>query len=216
MDKIRVLVADDHALFRDGLRALLNSLPDMDVVGEASTGKEAVAQATVLEPDVVLLDIAMPEMGGIEAMQKILRAHPLMGIVAVTMANDDDTVFYALRAGARGYVQKNAGQEELLPVIRAVAHGQSLFGSSIARRLTAYFADSAPSALFPELTERERQILGLLAQGLDNTEIVRRLGLRPKTVSNAVSSILNKLQVSDRTQAILRARELGLGASSKS
>jgi DNA-binding NarL/FixJ family response regulator len=212
MDKIRVLVADDHALFRDGLKALLNSLPDMDVVGEASTGTEAVAQAAALEPDVVVLDIAMPEMGGIEAMQKILRAQPLMGIVAVTMANDDDTVFYALRAGARGYVQKNAGQEELLPVIRAVASGQSLFGPAIARRLTAYFADSAPSTLFPELTERERQILGLLAQGLDNTEIVRRLGLRPKTVSNAISSILNKLQVSDRTQAILRARELGLGA----
>lgn len=214
MDPIHILIADDHTLFRDGLRSLFASVPDTDVVGEAATGLEAVQQAEALQPDVVLMDIQMPGLNGIEATRQIVRTSPHIGVVVVTMFEDDDSVFASMRAGARGYVLKGADQEEMLRTIRAVARGEALFGPAIASRLMSYF--SAPRAapdVFPELTEREREVLGLIAQGHNNSEIAQRLVLSQKTVRNHVSNIFSKLQVADRAQAIVRAREAGLGAT---
>jgi len=214
MELTRILVADDHTLFRDGLRALLNSVPDTEVVGEAATGEEAIAQAVELQPDVVLMDIQMPGVHGIEATRRILRTSPHIGVIMVTMFEDDDSVFAAMRAGARGYVLKGADQVEMLRVIRAVARGEALFGPAIAKRLMDFFAASradVPSQVFPELTDREREVLDLIAQGHNNAEIAERLVLSPKTVRNHVSNVFSKLQVADRAQAIIRAREAGLG-----
>ncbi|MBI4494691.1 MAG: response regulator transcription factor [Chloroflexi bacterium] len=214
MDPICILIADDHTLFRDGLRALLGSIPEYEVVGEAATGEEAVAQAAALQPDVVLMDILMPDTNGIEATRRILHTSPHIGVVVLTMFEDDDSVFAAMRAGARGYILKGADQAEMLRAIRAVASGEALFGPSIARRLMSFFSAPrplAPPQAFPELTEREREILALIAQGHSNTLIAERLVLSPKTVRNHISNIFNKLQVADRAQAIVRAREAGLG-----
>jgi DNA-binding NarL/FixJ family response regulator len=214
VDRVQVLIADDHTLFRDGLKALLASVPDIDVVGEAATGDDAVARAADLQPDVVLMDLQMPGLNGIEATRQVATVSPHVGIIVLTMFEDDDSVFAAMRAGARGYVLKGADQAELLRAIRAVASGEALFGPSVARRLSAFFA--APrhgSAIpLPELTDREREILGLIAAGRTNTEIAGRLILSPKTVRNHISSIFSKLQVADRTQAIIRAREAGLSS----
>lgn len=221
-EHIRILLADDHTLFRDGLRALLNSLPDTKVVGEADTAALAVEKAEALQPDVVLMDILMPSgkvekaehvspANGIEATRQIVRASPHIGVIMVTMFEDDDSVFAAMRSGARGYVLKGASQEEMLRVIRAVAKGEALFGSSIAARLMNYFSAPQLPHVFPELTEREREILTLLAQGKDNRDIARHLVISTKTVRNHVSNIYNKLQVADRAQAIIRARDAGLG-----
>jgi len=210
---IHILIADDHTLFRDGLRALLSSVPDTEVVGEAATGEEAIAQATTLAPDVVLMDIQMPGMNGIEATWRILQANPAAAVVVLTMFEDDDSVFAAMRAGARGYILKGASQAEMLRAIRAVASGEALFGPSIAVRLLAFFAGnvSTPPVPFPDLTNREREILNLIAGGHDNADIADRLFLSPKTIRNHVSIIFGKLQVADRAQAIVRAREAGLG-----
>lgn len=210
---IRVLIADDHTLFRDGLRALLGSIPDTEVVGEASTGQEAIAQATALSPDIVLMDIQMPGMNGIEATQHILQKNPATGIVVLTMFEDDDSVFAAMRSGARGYILKGADQAEMLRAIRAVASGEALFGPAIADRLLAFFAakPSTSPLPFPDLTNREREILDLLAAGHVNADIADSLFLSPKTVRNHVSRIFSKLQVADRAQAVVRAREAGLG-----
>lgn len=214
MPPVRVLIADDHRLFREGVRALLSSLPEAEVVGEASTGDEVVALAARLQPHVVLMDIQMPGLNGIEATRRILATLPQTGIIVVTMYEDDDSVFAAMRAGARGYVLKGAGQEELVRAIHAVASGEALFSPAIARRLIAFFSAgkgaAAPSP-FPDLTDREREVLDLIAQGRSNTEIAHRLSLSPKTVRNHVSNIFSKLQVADRAQAIVRAREAGLG-----
>lgn len=214
MDRIRVLIADDHPLFRDGLRALLASLPEAEVVGEAATGEDAIAQAAALQPDVILMDIQMPGANGIEATRRILHTSPHIGVIVVTMFEDDDSVFAAMRAGARGYILKGADQAEMLRGIRAVANGEALFSPAIAKRLITYFSTpgpAAPALAFPELTEREREILNLIARGSNNTEIAERLFLSPKTVRNHVSNIFSKLQVADRAQAIVRAREAGLG-----
>ncbi len=216
MDTIRVLLADDHTLFREGLRSLLGSVPETEVVGEAATGQEAVQAAEALQPDVVLMDIQMPGLNGIEAARRIVATSPHVGIIVVTMFEDDDSVFAAMRAGARGYVLKGADQEEMLRAIRAVARGEALFGPAIASRLMSYFTAPRPAAaplLFPELTEREREVLGLIAQGYNNEEIARRLVLSQKTVRNHVSNIFSKLQVADRAQAIVRAREAGFGGA---
>lgn len=210
---IRILIVDDHTLFRDGLRALLGSVPDTEVVGEAATGQEAIAQAAALSPHVVLMDIQMPDMNGIEATWRIRQANPAVGVIVLTMFEDDDSVFAAMRAGARGYVLKGADQREMLRAIRAVASGEVLFGPAIADRLLAFFG-AKPSALpvpFPDLTNREREILDLIAAGHGNADIASRLFLSPKTIRNHVSSIFSKLQVADRAQAIVRAREAGMG-----
>jgi len=214
MEPIRILIADDHTLFREGLRALLNSVPDTEVVGEAATGDEAIAQAAALQPDVILMDIKMPGVNGIEATRRILHTSPHIGVIVVTMFEDDDSVFAAMRAGARGYVLKGADQVEMLRAIRAVARGEALFGPAIAKRLMNFFAaprPAAPPQIFPELTNREREVLDLIAHGYNNTEIAARLVLSPKTVRNHVSNVFSKLQVADRAQAIIRAREAGLG-----
>ena len=214
MESIRVLIADDHPVYRDGLRILLDSLPDAEVVGEAATGEEAVDSAMSLQPDVILMDLQMPGINGIEATRRILNATPHIGVLVLTMFEDDDSVFAAMRAGARGYLLKGADQQEILRAIRSIANGEAIFAPAIAQRLSNFFANPnppGPPQSFPELPEREREILGLIAQGDSNTEIADRLSLSQKTVRNHVSNIFSKLQVVDRAQAIVRAREAGLG-----
>ena len=211
---IRILIADDHALVREGLRAVLGSEPDMEVVGEAATGKEVIERATELGPDVILMDIQMPSINGIEATRRILDASPKVGVVVLTMFEDDESVFSAMRAGARGYVLKGAHPSEILKVLRAVAGGEAYFGPEIARRLVHFFStpkSASPAEAFPELTAREREILDLIARGHNNATIAARLFVSPKTVGNHISHIFTKLQVADRAQAIIRAREAGLG-----
>jgi len=214
MDHIRVLIADDHPLFREGMHDLLDSLAETEVVGEATTGAEAITQAKALQPDVILMDIKMPGINGIEATRQIVAASPHISILMVTMLEDDESVFAAMRAGARGYVLKGANQAEILRAIRAVASREAIFGPGIARRVLGFFSmarPTIPSRVFPELSERERELLALVAQGRSNQEIAEQLGLTLKTVRNHVSNIFNKLQVADRAQAALRAREAGLG-----
>lgn len=212
MEPIRILIADDHALFRSGLKALFGSLPQTAVVGEAQTGREAIALAQSLQPDVVLMDIQMPDLNGIEATRQIVHTSPHIGVIMVTMFEDDDSVFTAMRAGARGYVLKGADQEEMVRVITAVSRGEALFGANIATRLMTFFATPAPIATpFPQLTEREQEVLTLIAQGHSNGDIAQQLTLSIKTVRNHVSNIFAKLQVADRAQAIIRARDAGLG-----
>jgi DNA-binding NarL/FixJ family response regulator len=218
-DPITILIADDHALFRSGLVALFGSLADTAVIAQASTGAEAVTLAAEHQPDIILMDIQMPVpegsgMNGIEATRQIVQTSPHIGVIMVTMFEDDDSVFAAMRAGARGYVLKGAGQEEMLRTVRAVARGEALFGPAIAARLMRFFASplhNQTMPLFPELTEREREILDLIARGESNSDIAKRLYIRPKTVGNHISNIFNKLHVADRAQAIIRAREAGLG-----
>jgi DNA-binding NarL/FixJ family response regulator len=214
MELIRVLIADDHPHFRDGLRALLLSAPDLEVVGEAGDGEQAIALAAEHQPDVILMDLNMPGVSGIEATRRILLTSPHIAILVISMFEDDDSVFTALQSGARGYLLKGALKAEILRSIRAVSSGEAIFGPSIAKRLIQYFAGPCPSAppdAFPELTEREREILTLIARHETNPEIAKRLYLSPKTVRNHVSNIFTKLQVADRAQAIIRAREAGLG-----
>ena len=213
-EKIRLLIADDHPLYRDGIHGLLDSVPDTEVVGEAATGEEAITLAESLQPDVILMDIKMPGINGLQAMREILNTSPHIRILIVSMLEDDDSVFAAMRAGARGYVPKGANQAEMLRAIRAVANGEAIFGPGIAQRLIGFFSASRPSVaprIFPELTEREGEILGLVARGRTNEEIAELLVLSLKTVRNHVSNIFSKLQVADRAQAIIRARDAGLG-----
>ncbi len=215
METLRILVAEDHPLFRKGMISLLSSVPEFEVVGEAATGEEAVARAADLQPDVILMDLQMPEMNGIEATRRILQESPSVRILVVTLFEDDDSVFMALRAGARGYVLKDADEEEMVLSIRAVGRGEAIFSAAVAERVLAYFAaprsPATPPQAFPTLTDREREILNLIAQGHPNPAIAKQLHLSTKTVGNYVSNIFTKLQVADRAQAIIRAREAGLG-----
>lgn len=214
MDRLRVLIADDHTLFRYGMQGLLSTQPDMEVVGEATAGEEALALAGELQPDVVLMDIKMPGVNGIEATRRILEDHPHVRILMVTMFEDDASVFTAMRAGARGYVLKDAAKDDVLSAIRTVGRGGAVFSPGIAARLMDFFATTRPAVpreAFPTLTEREREMLHLMAQGASNAEISRLLSLSVKTVANYVSNILHKLQVADRKGAVARAREAGLG-----
>jgi DNA-binding NarL/FixJ family response regulator len=218
MTAIRVLIVDDHTLFRDGLSAIMMNVADIEVVGEAGTGREAVSQVEALAPDVVLMDINMPDLNGIEATQQILAIKPDTGIIMLTMLEDNDSLFAAMCAGARGYILKGADKAEVLKTIRAVANGEALFGPAIASRLTSFFQSSRgladqneTIAPFPDLTDREREVLALIAQGENNQEIAQQLHISAKTVSNHISNIFNKLQVADRAQAIVKARQAGLG-----
>lgn len=214
MEILRILVAEDHPLFRKGMISLLSSVPDFEVVGEAASGEEAVARATELQPDVVLMDLQMPKVNGIEATRKILQESPSVRVLVVTLFEDDDSVFMALRAGARGYILKDADEEEMVRAIQAVGRGEAIFSPAVAERVLAYFSAPhpvAPPQVFPTLTDREREILHFIAQGHPNPFIAKQLSLSTKTVGNYVSNIFTKLQVSDRAQAIIRAREEGLG-----
>ena len=213
-ESISILIADDHPLFRDGLRVMLEADGNFAVLGEARTGEEAVALAASLQPAVVLMDINMPGIRGIEATRRIVQADPAVRVLILSMLEDDDSLFAALRAGARGYLLKGVRQDEALRAIRAVANGQAIFGPNIARRLTQYFAvprHSLGALPFPELTNREREILDLIAQGRSNDQIANELVVSLKTVRNHVSTIFNKLQVSDRAQAMDVARRKGMG-----
>lgn len=213
-EAIRILVADDHDAFRSGMRALLGTVDGLTLVGEAATGDEAVAAATDLQPDVVLMDLNMPGLDGIEATRRIVTVSPHIAVLVVSMYEDDEPVFAALRAGARGYLLKGADRAEIARAVRAVASGEAIFGPSVARRLMAYFGTAPPPGpplAFPELTDREREVLELIARGLNNPLIAARLGLSPKTIRNHVSNIFSKLQVRDRADAIVRAREAGMG-----
>jgi DNA-binding NarL/FixJ family response regulator len=215
---IRVVVADDHPIVREGLTALLSSLPGVEVVGVAATGREAVREVVTAKPDVAVVDLQMPELDGFMATREIARVAPEVAVLVLTMYDDDDSVFTAMRAGARGYLVKGAEQDEIARAIRSVAAGEAIFGPGVAQRVLGFFAApqlAAASEPFPELTAREREILDLLAAGLSNSAIAQRLGVAPKTVANNVSSIFAKLQVADRAQAIVRARDAGLGNASR-
>jgi DNA-binding NarL/FixJ family response regulator len=209
-----VLVADDHLLFRDGLRSLVLAMPDARLVGEAADGLEAVELAAACRPEVIVMDIRMPHLDGVEATRRILAENAETRVLVVSMLDDDASVFAAMRAGARGYVLKGAGHEDVIEAIRSVHRGDAIFGAGIAVRMASYFAHLTPAVedAFPQLSKTERDILRLLAGGLQNAQIAQRLYLAPKTVRNNVSSILAKLNVADRTEAALRAREAGVRA----
>jgi DNA-binding NarL/FixJ family response regulator len=211
---IRILLVDDHDFFREGMRGLLATVPGTDVVAEASSGEAAIAVATKLQPDVVLMDLKMSGMNGIDATRQIVATSPHVGVLVLTMFEDDDWVFAAMKAGARGYLLKGSNQEEIVRAIRAVGNGEAIFGPGVARRLMRYFDTPAPlpaSPIVPGLTERETEVLALIAQGLTNQQIADRLFVSVKTVRNHVSNVISKLQVADRAQAALRARDAGLG-----
>ena len=214
MSGLRVILADDHPVVRAGLAALLASLPDIEVVAVAANGRDSVKETVLHRPDVAILDLQMPEVDGFAATREISRLAPEVAVLVLTMFDDEDSVFTAMRAGARGYVVKGAEQEEIARAIHAVAAGEAIFSPGVAQRVLRFFA--APPRVsdpFPELTAREREILVLLAGNLGNAAIAARLGLSPKTVSNHLSSIFTKLCVADRAGAILRAREAGLDRS---
>jgi len=214
MEPTRVLIADDHPHFREGLRALLLSAADLEVVGDAGDGNRAISLATELQPDVIVMDLQMPDLGGIEATRRILHSSPHISILVLSMFDDDDSVFAALQAGARGYLLKGALKAEILRAIRAVASGEAIFGPIIANRMINSFTalrSVGPADAFPQLTQREKEILALVAQHQTNPEIARRLQLSPKTIRNHVSNVFTKLQVADRAEAIIRAHQAGMG-----
>jgi DNA-binding NarL/FixJ family response regulator len=210
---LRVVIADDHPLVRSGLRTILAAAAGIDVVGEASTGAEAIAVARTSTPDVIVMDLQMPDTDGIEATRQIVAENPRIAVLVLTMFEDDTSVFSAMRAGALGYLLKGAEQEEIVRAIHAAAHGGAIFGPAIAHRLIDFFTHPQTSAApaFPELTDREREVLELIAAGQPNGAIGRALYISPKTVANHVSNIFAKLQVADRSEAIVRARQAGLG-----
>ncbi len=212
MDHTTILLADDSAEFRGGLLGMLQTTSDLQVVGEAADGEQAILIALQQQPDVVLMDINMPRLNGIQATQRILHTSPHIAVLMLTMFDDDDSVFAAMRSGARGYLLKGALKAEILRAIRAVSSGEVIFGAAVAGRMMHYFAQyqHVVSPIFPELTERERQILSLMTKHLSNTSIASQLSVSEKTIRNNVSNILNKLQVIDRAQAVVKARDAGL------
>ncbi|MER5623782.1 response regulator transcription factor [Streptosporangium sp. NPDC002544] len=211
---IRILLVDDHPGFRAGLRTLLSTTEGIEIADEAASGEQALALVGRAQPDVVLMDLAMPGMGGVAATERLTHDHPHIRVVVLSMSDDDDSVFAAMRAGARGYVLKGARKAEIVRSVQAVAEGEAIFGPAIATRLASYFGEQGREQgreeALPELTRREREILGLVAEHLTNPQIAARLGLSQKTVRNHVSAVFTKLQVADRAQAIMRAREAGL------
>jgi DNA-binding NarL/FixJ family response regulator len=214
MGPIRVVLVDDHPVVLGGLSALLDSLPDFEVVGTATDGEAGVREVVLTKPDVVLMDIRMPGIDGLEATRRIRESANGVAVLVLTMFDDDDTVFGAMRAGAQGYLLKGADQAEIDRAIRAVVAGEAIFSPGVAQRVLGYFAAPPPVAdPFPELTAREREVLDLMAAGERNQAIADRLFLSPKTVANHISSIFVKLAVADRSAAIVRARRGGLGGS---
>ena len=215
MDRLRILVVDDHDEFRTGLKALLTVSSTSEVVGTATNGIDAVSAALTLQPDIVLMDLQMPRLNGIDATERIVGSSPHIGVLVLTMMEDDDSVFAAVRAGARGYLLKGARRAEIMRAIEAVGAGEVIFGPGIAERVMTYFkgvpTPQSTARLFPQLTERERDILSRIAEGRANNEIARQLGISIKTVRNHASNIFTKLQVAHRAQAIVLAREAGLG-----
>lgn len=218
MDPIHILIADDQAITRSGLRTLLESVPELEIVGEATNGAEVIELAASLQPDVILMDLRMPGINGIEATRRIHRASPHIGILVVTIFADDTSVFPAIRAGARGYLLKDTDQIELMQAIKTVARGGVIFSPGIAHKVLQYLSappPNVPKQAFDELTNRERDVLDLIARGYTNAEIAERLGLSPKTVSNNISNVLLKLQAVDRAKLMLLALEAGLGQPDK-
>jgi DNA-binding NarL/FixJ family response regulator len=215
--RITIVVVDDHPVVRNGLVALLGTIPGFDVVGEAADGEAAVRVVEEVQPDVVLMDVRMPGMDGVEATRRIREKVPGCRVLILTMHDDDATVFTAMKAGARGYLLKEAEQDDIVRAVHAVMAGEAIFGPGVATRLLGYFAEPptmvGADVNFPELTERERTILDLLAQGKRNSDIAAQIYLSPKTVSNHLTSIFAKLQVAGRGEAIVRAREGGLGTT---
>ncbi|MGZ4436096.1 MAG: response regulator [Nocardioidaceae bacterium] len=211
---LRVLLADDHPVFLGGLKAALDGLAGLEVVGLARDGGEVVDAATRLRPDVVLMDLRMPAGGGVAATARIVTALPGTAVVVLTMSEDDDSVFAALRAGARGYLLKESDADDIARAVRAVAAGEAVFGPRVADKVVAFFAAarSTSAVPFPQLTDREREVLDLVARGADNHTVARRLFLSEKTVRNHVSSCLTKLQVASRAEAVALARDAGLGS----
>jgi DNA-binding NarL/FixJ family response regulator len=217
-DPVTVVIADDHPMIRQGLRLTLDGLPGIEVVGEATTGQQAVDLGESLQPDVLIMDINMPELNGIDATRALARSSPHVSVLILTMFDDDASVFQAMRAGARGYLLKGAGEQEIERAVRDVACGEAIFGPAVAQRVLDYLTGTTPRqqpTAFPELSERERDVLTLLAQGRSNPDIARQLYLSPKTVRNHVSNIFTKLQVADRAQAIIKARDAGLGSAAE-
>jgi DNA-binding NarL/FixJ family response regulator len=216
VEPFRVLIADDHPITRSGLKSLLAEQPDIEVIGEATDGAEAIEMATALQPDCVLMDVKMPEINGIDATRAIHRSSPHIAILVLTVFDDDALVFPAIRAGARGYLLKDANQEELTRAIATVVSGGAVFSPGIAHKVLAYLHAApagAPPDLLDELTVREREVMTLIAQGLTNTEIAAQLALSPKTVSNYISNVLLKLHATDRAKLLLMALDAGLGAN---
>jgi DNA-binding NarL/FixJ family response regulator len=211
-ERIRVLLADDHPVYRDGLAGLLGATTDLTVVGQASTGRRAVTMAESLTPDVVVLDLNMPELNGVDAARQIVATAPHTAVLILTMYDDDALVFQAMQAGARGYVLKSADPDTILAAVRSVARGEAIFGAALAQRLSHWFGTmDGNRGPFAALTPRENQALELIARGWGNPAIAERMGVRAKTVRNLVSNIFTKLQVVDRAQAIAKARDAGLG-----
>jgi DNA-binding NarL/FixJ family response regulator len=215
-ERIRVLIADDHPLFRDGLTAMLNDGSDTELAAAAATGPEAVDLARETQPDVVVMDLHMPGLNGIEATRRIVAESPHIAVLVLTMFDDDDSIFSALRAGARGYLLKGADRRQIRSAIHAAANGEIIFGAHLAARMLGYFTAAPAPQVFSQLTDREREVLELVAQGRANASIAARLGLSQKTIRNHVSNILTKLQVADRAQAIVQARDAGLGHQPRS
>jgi DNA-binding NarL/FixJ family response regulator len=212
MDKVNILIVDDHTLFRTGVCRMLEAEEDMHVVGEAATGQEALEQARQLMPDVILMDIKMPDLDGISAARTLHREMPHVGIIFITMFEDDEFIFQGLQAGGRGYILKDAGPETMLRAIRAVAHGESLLGSTVAEKVMRQFSalPGKQTNLFDDLTPRELQVLEQVAKGLSNSEIAQELTISEKTVKNHINNIFSKLHVNDRSQAMLYAIRKGL------
>lgn len=214
MSTVRILVADDHPLYRRGLAALLNAQQDWEVVAEEADGLGAVTSARSHSPDVVVIDLNMPGLDGIEATRRIVAGQPEVGVLVLTMYDDDGSVFAAMRAGARGYLLKGADQDEIVRAVSGIVGGEAIFGPTVARRIIDFFAELRPrpnQPVFPELTAREHEVLDMIAAGRSNAEVAKTLVLSPKTVRNHVSAIFAKLQVAGRSEAIIRARDAGLG-----
>lgn len=207
----RVVIVDDHPTFLRGLRAVLERLEDVEVVGEACTGEQALDVCATVAPDVVIMDLLMPGMGGLETTRRLQGEMADLHVLVLSMNHADESVYAALRAGARGYLLKDAAPDEIATAVRTVASGTAVYGPAVAARIATFFAAGQATRPFPELTDREREVLDLLAAGMDNATIARRLHLTVKTVRNVVSAVLGKLQAADRTEAALRAREAGMG-----